>query len=440
MALPDLGAAINSFGAMQGLQAQKAERDYLNQQREQQAAGNAALQDLKNRYAQTQDPELLRQIIIQDVDSAAKIRSQFGAIDQQTTSDKLNKAATLKQMIERDPQEAASFFQSELAGDPAFDRLIDNFQTGDMTGALDDISFTVTALGGQEAYDSLFGDNAQDMGASQREFESLISGFSPEEQEKARRVKAGLEARAVGKAPTIAEYAGKKYMQEGNSLTPITISADGQSYAIAGDPTTVDAIAAEQPTQVSPEDAAQEEIRLKAAEAQAIAEAKQAVVEGSQESVDREAKKEIFRLDTVGVLDSLLESDLGAVTGVSGRLPTLRPSTEDMLVKAQRLESLLTADNLGMMTGVLSETDMKIISALSAGFGLEKDSEGNPIRVKGTEEELRSRFGTLKKGLVAIEVVPQLESEIPEPSEGMTVKDNDSGFRFKFQNGEWKAL
>lgn len=157
MVLPNLGRAVQTYGTMQGLQAQREQAQMMRQQQEAQAMRDQQLNDLKAQYAETQDPAVLRQIIIQSPDVAAKIQSQFGVIDDQTKNDKLNKAATLKQMIETNPQEAAAFFQQNLADDPAFDRLADNFQTGDMTGALDDISFTVTAIGGQEAYDSLFG-------------------------------------------------------------------------------------------------------------------------------------------------------------------------------------------------------------------------------------------------------------------------------------------
>lgn len=157
MVLPNIGRAVSTYGNLQGLIGQAQDRKLAEQQREQQQAAQGSLNALKQQYAQTKDPETLRQIILNDPESAAKIQQQFGAIDDLSRTDKLNKAAALKQMIERNPQEAATFFQSELANDPAFDRLTDNFQTGDMTGALDDISFTVTALGGQEAYDNLFG-------------------------------------------------------------------------------------------------------------------------------------------------------------------------------------------------------------------------------------------------------------------------------------------
>lgn len=83
--------------------------------------------------------------------------------------------------------------------------------------------------------------------AGQQEFESLIGGFTQEEQDKARRIKAGLSARAVGSAPKISEYAGKKYMQIGEQLFPIQIGDDNE--IITGDPTTIDQLAASEVSQ-----------------------------------------------------------------------------------------------------------------------------------------------------------------------------------------------
>lgn len=168
MPLPNLGLAVQTFGTLQGLSQDrerqemlKADRLAAQQSADALAGQQQALQDLMSQYAQTNDPAILREIIVKSPDAAQKIQKQFGIIDQQTANTKLNHAATLKQMIETNPQEAAMYWQQNLASDPAFDRLADNFQSGDMTGALDDIGFTVTGIGGQEAYDSLFGGSVE---------------------------------------------------------------------------------------------------------------------------------------------------------------------------------------------------------------------------------------------------------------------------------------
>ena len=67
--------------------------------------------------------------------------------------------------------------------------------------------------------------------AGQREFESLIKDFSPEDQVKARRTKAGLDARAVTKADTIVTMpdGSKRIFDEGAKTFsgPIEVDAEG---------------------------------------------------------------------------------------------------------------------------------------------------------------------------------------------------------------------
>lgn len=61
-----------------------------------------------------------------------------------------------------------------------------------------------------------------------------------------------------------------------------------------------------------------------------------------------------------------------AVGPVSSRLPTLRGSTADFEAKATRVKSLLTLENMGIMKGALSDSDMKLITsaATALSFGM----------------------------------------------------------------------
>jgi len=122
---------------------------------QEQAAG--ALGQLKQAYADSGDPAVMRQIIMADPQFAGQIQKQFGVIDDNTKNQAINEAATLKQMLETDPAQAQQYWQQNLAQNPAFAELADNFQAGDIEGALNEVGFGVTAIGGQEAYDSLFG-------------------------------------------------------------------------------------------------------------------------------------------------------------------------------------------------------------------------------------------------------------------------------------------
>ena len=132
------------------------ENQALLQQREQQAQSAQALGQLKAQYGETGDPEVMRQIIMADPEFSSKIQKQFGAIDQATTTQAMNEAGALKQMLETNPEEAMAYWQQNLAQNQAFAGLADNFQAGDIEGAINEIGWGVTALGGQDAYDALF--------------------------------------------------------------------------------------------------------------------------------------------------------------------------------------------------------------------------------------------------------------------------------------------
>ena len=312
---------------MQGLIGQAQDRKLAEQKREQQQAAQGALNALKQQYAQTQDPETLRQIILNDPESAAKIQQQFGAIDDLSRTDKLNKAAALKQMIERNPHEAATFFQSELANDPAFDRLTDNFQTGDMTGALDDISFTVTALGGQEAYDNLFNVDKSDdpaLPSSVREWEYYNALDDNQKR----------------------QYINMKRAAQLYRTNDVTMELD----PVAGGGAVVVEQGTEEVTQGEAQEGLTEQQAIKAAEIKA---AEQAISQ-SQESF---SSLETVRSSIPNLDEAISLVDQGANTGV---IMSKLPSVQEASLKLDNLQGRLGLDVIGNTTfGALSEAELK---------------------------------------------------------------------------------
>jgi len=148
------------------------ETAYQTGQREASAQAGQALSALKQQYADSGDPAIMRQIIMADPEFASGIQKQFGVIDDNTRDQALNAAASLKQMIETNPQEAMNFWQNNLAQNEAFAGLADNFEAGDIEGAMNEIGWGITALGGQEAYDSVYGTGTdKDSPMSVREWE-----------------------------------------------------------------------------------------------------------------------------------------------------------------------------------------------------------------------------------------------------------------------------
>lgn len=79
-------------------------------------------------------------------------------------------------------------------------------------------------------------------------------------------------------------------------------------------------------------------------------------------------------------------------------LPTVSDSTSEVENKLNQLRSILTAENLGLMTGVLSETDLKVISDIAGGGLSLKRSDS------GLKSEL-SRLAGLNKGGITLDAI-----------------------------------
>jgi hypothetical protein len=75
--------------------------------------------------------------------------------------------------------------------------------------------------------------------------------------------------------------------------------------------------------------------------------------------------------------DLLNDPNLSAVFGpMQGRMPTFREGTADAEAKVNRLQSLLTLDNLNLMKGVLSDSDIKILQQAATVLSNRTISDG----------------------------------------------------------------
>ena len=75
-----------------------------------------------------------------------------------------------------------------------------------------------------------------------------------------------------------------------------------------------------------------------------------------------------------------------AVGTVSTMLPTMSGETQDVINKANTLQAMLTAENLKLMSGVLSETDLALLKSLSSGINITES--GIKGSIKGVKERL----------------------------------------------------
>ena len=118
-------------------------------------------------------------------------------------------------------------------------------------------------------------------------------------------------------------------------------------------------------------------------EQQAVAKGQSAVdADKEQKAKALEASKEALRL-TESIMNN---KNLGSVTGANALTPTVMPESQDLINQANQLLALLTAENLKLMSGVLSETDIKMLRDLSSGLNVSDKG------IKGSEQAIRARL------------------------------------------------
>ena len=83
-----------------------------------------------------------------------------------------------------------------------------------------------------------------------------------------------------------------------------------------------------------------------------------------QEAAEKSQQKGVRQAESLLTLanDVLNDKDgLAAYSGVSGMLPTTKPSTKSFEAKLNRLMGALTLENIDLLTGVLSDSDIKLL-------------------------------------------------------------------------------
>jgi len=122
---------------------------------------------------------------------------------------------------------------------------------------------------------------------------------------------------------------------------------------------------------------------------------------------------------------------------ISSRLPTIRGSSADTEADLKELENLLTLGNLNRMTGVLSETDIKILANAASGISTAA-SEG---RMQAKLQEIQSRLA--QNPAVQRNAQPAATQQAPSQGgfqEGVTATNPQTGQKAVYRNGQWEPL
>lgn len=410
-----LGGIVEGAMGLQNLRNQQQVQRNLQQQAlleqqqaEAQAAQQAQLMQLQQAAAQG-DSNAMLSLIGQSPEVAGQIQKQLGVIDQQSQDDAINKAASLKIMLDRNPEQAAQYWQENLANDPVFAGLQDNFAGGDFEGALNEIAMGVTAIGGQEAYKALFDSST---GAD-------IGTYNPRDYT----VGSFAEfVRGGSRDPSVLERYTEKTIDVGG--VPHRLNAQTGSYEPLSTTT----------------DVAASEAEIAGAKTEATTTAKQEVEATSPEAQEQRRLKEQERDRAVDLVDNLLESkNLSAISGFGTRIPVVGDvsamTAQNELNDLRSLMNLMTMGNLGRMTGVLSESDIRLIS--QAASGLEVGERGTPV----SEDRLREILSQIKGRLTNQEQPAQEQSprqaQSQQYQEGATAYNPETGQTAVYTNGQW---
>lgn len=154
-------------------------------------------------------------------------------------------------------------------------------------------------------------------------------------------------------------------------------------------------------------DLKRKEIELKLQETQADIAKKQQDLEAVNKK--KEAGN-VMLADTYKVAKELAGAEnLSDIVGtIELNLPTISGASQDLINKASRLQSLLTADNLSLMSGILTDKDIAFLTNIASGLNV---TEGG---IRGSTEGVKKRLG---------EIVKRIESSAK--AKGVSLEDND---------------
>lgn len=116
----------------------------------------------------------------------------------------------------------------------------------------------------------------------------------------------------------------------------------------------------------------------------------QGEVQGTGPAAQQETQKKTDKLQSIldTANDMLSDKKLNSAVGtLSSKLPTMRGATADFERKYEQLRGLLTLDNIGLLKGVLSDADMKIIKEASTKLNLNMSEQGFKKELKSIADK-----------------------------------------------------
>lgn len=371
---------VQPLGGLQNIQmiSQGMQGIAQNAQAERQQEQLAQAQQAVSEAFQSGDVNAIRQAMIQYPEMAEQAKNAFGFTNEQTE----RVARETYRRVLADPENAPAYMQqgiqqvAEFGGRPSMMMQDLQMLQENPEAALQNIRAGYAALASEEEFGAMFGDQAG----------PEIGKYNP------RDYTADSFARFVRtRDPSVLErYAAQRSVDIGG--VPHVFDPAIGGYRPAG----VDGATGAQP--VTAETVATSEAEIAGQRTEATETARQRAKQESPEVKEQRRLKEQEADRTVQLVDRLLKSDrLGSITGASTTIPVVGAAqaitARDELNDLKALTNLLTMGNLGRMSGVLSESDIRLIA--NAASGIEVGEYGTPVsegRLKEILREIKQRL------------------------------------------------
>ena len=142
------------------------------------------------------------------------------------------------------------------------------------------------------------------------------------------------------------------------------------------------------------------------------------------------------------------ESVIAPVTGWWDRMTATGNKSQDVINKALELKDLLTLNNLGLMSGVLTDRDIAILARAGSGLNVDEDGflgseKGVVNQIKKVERMMDDKLkSAVKRGDLSQLDYESIISPEPETNQkGGTIKvDADGNRAIVYPNGTYKEL
>ncbi|UCQ28434.1 phage DNA ejection protein [Edwardsiella tarda] len=149
--------------------------------------------------------------------------------------------------------------------------------------------------------------------------------------------------------------------------------------------------------------------------------------ENQQKQQDVQQQKQMslgYAAEAAALAREIASDDrLGDITGsISSRTPTFNDSSQDLINKASRLQSLLTQDNLKLMSGVLTERDIIFLGNIASGLNITEDG------IRGSVDGVKKRLNAIASKLDAKLSASGYQQHVQQQTQQAQQPTGNSGF------------